>query len=57
MKLNDKIVSKTNPDQTATITHAPKGKEWTIEDSIGRTRQKSKSFLKKYYKVVTDVTA
>ena len=52
MKLNDKIQSKADENYTAKITHAPKGKEWTFIDHLGRTRQKTKSFLKKYYAVV-----
>lgn len=54
MKQNDIIRSKVNHNQTAEIIHAPKGKEWTILDHLGRTRQKTKSFLKKYYEVIPD---
>ena len=51
MKLNDTIVQD-NGDQ-AVITEAPKPpQKWKIEYTDGRVRFKSKSFLKKYFKVV-----
>lgn len=56
MKQDDKIVSKVDSNQTATIVHAPKGKEWQILTHLGQTRFRTKSFLKKYYEVVENAT-
>lgn len=53
MKQNDNIVSKTNTEQTGTIVHTPRPpKLWCVLFDNGKTKHKSKSFWKKYYKVV-----